>query len=112
MCVYVVRLCVDTFVYIFACPATPNTILAIQVVLTQRDWCLFHSPRAAVNFNDPFAGGNKVIGNLMFNQVRETVDHGMYHVSVSAMLARVSALSGSISLYEIRRVPMLSHCSH
>ena len=36
----------------------------------------FNGPRAAINFNDPFGGGDVVKGNLIFNHVRETVDHG------------------------------------
>jgi hypothetical protein len=31
---------------------------------------------AAINFNDAFGGGDIVRGNLVFNQVRESVDHG------------------------------------
>lgn len=33
-------------------------------------------PRAGFNFNDGFGGGNLVRGNLLFNHVRETGDHG------------------------------------
>ena len=36
----------------------------------------FNGPRAAINFNDAFGGGDLVVGNLLFNHVRETVDHG------------------------------------
>lgn len=36
----------------------------------------FNGPRAAINFNDAFGGGDLVVGNLLFNMVRETVDHG------------------------------------
>jgi hypothetical protein len=33
-------------------------------------------PRAAVNFNDGFGGGNSVSNNLIFNTCRESGDHG------------------------------------
>lgn len=38
--------------------------------------CLAGRAGQAINFNDAFGGGNHVRGNLIFNQVRETVDHG------------------------------------
>jgi len=37
---------------------------------------LFNGPRAGINFNDGFGGGTRVKGNLIFNQCRETGDHG------------------------------------
>ena len=36
----------------------------------------FNGPRAGINFNDGFGGGNFVKNNLLFNFVRETHDHG------------------------------------
>jgi len=36
----------------------------------------FNGPRAAVNFNDGFAGGDKLVGNLLLNAVRESSAHG------------------------------------
>ena len=36
----------------------------------------FNGPRAGINFNDGFGGGNVVKNNLLFNFVRETHDHG------------------------------------
>eukprot|EP00928_Gymnodinium_smaydae_P025336 TRINITY_DN20214_c0_g1_i1.p1 TRINITY_DN20214_c0_g1~~TRINITY_DN20214_c0_g1_i1.p1 ORF type:complete len:1042 (+),score=101.64 TRINITY_DN20214_c0_g1_i1:41-3127(+) len=36
----------------------------------------FNQPRAAINFNDGFGGGNNVTRNLLFNTCRETSDHG------------------------------------
>ena len=36
----------------------------------------FNGPRAGINFNDGFGGGNIVKNNLLFNFVRETHDHG------------------------------------
>ena len=37
----------------------------------------FNGPRAAVSFTDGFAGGHVTEGNLFFNFVRETSDHGL-----------------------------------
>ena len=39
----------------------------------------YNGPRAGINWNDGFAGGSTVSGNLVFNQVRETGDHGPYN---------------------------------
>lgn len=35
--------------------------------------------RAGVNINDGFGGGNELYSNVMFNQVRETYDHGPFN---------------------------------
>ena len=37
---------------------------------------LFNGPRAAINFNDGFGGGTNVSANAIFNECRETSDHG------------------------------------
>ena len=39
----------------------------------------FNGPRAGINFNDGFGGGNLLQNNLMFNMVRETGDHGPFN---------------------------------
>ena len=39
----------------------------------------FNGPRAGINFNDGFGGGNQVSNNLGFNMVRETEDHGPFN---------------------------------
>ena len=39
----------------------------------------FNGPRAGINFNDGFGGGNRVENNLIFNMVRETNDHGPFN---------------------------------
>lgn len=39
----------------------------------------FNGPRAGINFNDGFGGGNLVQSNLAFNLVRETGDHGPFN---------------------------------
>jgi len=37
---------------------------------------MYNGPRAHINFNDGFAGGANVEGNLVFNSCRESSDHG------------------------------------
>ena len=39
----------------------------------------FNGPRAGINFNDGFGGGNLIKNNLIFNMVRETSDHGPFN---------------------------------
>ena len=39
----------------------------------------FNGPRAGINFNDGFGGGNLLKNNLVFNMVRETGDHGCFN---------------------------------
>ena len=36
----------------------------------------FNGPRAGINFNDGFGGGNRVLNNVIFNQCRQSGDHG------------------------------------
>jgi len=40
---------------------------------------LFNGPRAGININDGFGGGNELTKNLIFNEVRETYDHGPFN---------------------------------
>jgi hypothetical protein len=40
---------------------------------------IFNGPRAGVNINDGFGGGNELVNNILFNQVRETYDHGPFN---------------------------------
>eukprot|EP01116_Phalansterium_solitarium_P024441 TRINITY_DN8967_c0_g1_i1.p1 TRINITY_DN8967_c0_g1~~TRINITY_DN8967_c0_g1_i1.p1 ORF type:complete len:796 (-),score=236.81 TRINITY_DN8967_c0_g1_i1:141-2528(-) len=40
---------------------------------------IYNGPRAGILFNDGFHGGDIVEGNLVFNMVRETGDHGMFN---------------------------------
>lgn len=40
---------------------------------------VFNIPRAAINFNDGFGGGNEIIHNLLFNTCRESSDHGAFN---------------------------------
>ena len=44
-----------------------------------QDNLCYNGPRAGINWNDGFAGGSTVAGNLVFNMVRETGDHGPYN---------------------------------
>lgn len=44
-----------------------------------KDNLCYNGPRAGINWNDGFAGGSTVSGNLVFNMVRETGDHGPYN---------------------------------
>ena len=39
----------------------------------------FNGPRALINFNDGFGGGNIIDSNLLFNANRETSDHGPFN---------------------------------
>ena len=41
---------------------------------------LMNGPHAAVDFNDGFGGGDRVVGNLMFNWNRQTIYHGVINV--------------------------------
>ena len=51
--------------------------LACQTILEGN--VFFNGPRAGINFNDGFGGGNIVSRNLLFNFVRETMDHGPFN---------------------------------
>jgi len=46
---------------------------------TFEDNLCYNGPRAGINWNDGFAGGNLLKGNLVFNMVRETGDHGPFN---------------------------------
>ena len=47
---------------------------AMQTTITHN--AFFNGPRAGINFNDGFGGGNTIANNLMFNWCRESTDHG------------------------------------
>ena len=40
---------------------------------------MFNAPRSGITFNDPFAGGDLIKGNLAFSSLRETEDAGTYN---------------------------------
>lgn len=45
--------------------------------LAQRSFCAKHCIQwTPINLNDGFGGGHRSSGNLIFNMVRETCDHG------------------------------------
>ena len=52
---------------------------ALSANATLRDNVCYNGPRAHVNFNDGFGGGTVMTGNLIFNAVRETGDHGPFN---------------------------------
>jgi len=52
---------------------------SIAANTTLKDNLCYNGPRAGINWNDGFAGNNLVEGNLVFNMVRETGDHGPYN---------------------------------
>jgi hypothetical protein len=49
---------------------------------------LLAGPRAGLNWNDGHGGNNVIEGNLIFNMVRETGDHGIASSSLMNLLAR------------------------
>jgi hypothetical protein len=49
------------------------------VVTRYVDNVMFNGPRAGICFNDGYGGGDLVEGNLVFNMVRETGDHGSFN---------------------------------
>ena len=56
---------------------------------TIKDNIFFHGPRAGMNFNDGFGGGSLVEGNLMFNTVMESGDHGPFNsVCITSSVSR------------------------
>eukprot|EP00040_Diaphanoeca_grandis_P035793 m.225897 g.225897 ORF g.225897 m.225897 type:complete len:841 (-) comp33472_c0_seq5:209-2731(-) len=46
---------------------------------TLRKNIFFNGPRAGINFNDGFGGGNIIENNLLFNFCRESSDHGPFN---------------------------------
>ena len=52
---------------------------AVSANTTLNDNVCFNGPRAGVNFNDGFGGNYEMKGNLIFNTVRETGDHGPFN---------------------------------
>jgi hypothetical protein len=52
---------------------------AISCQTTLSKNIMFNGPRALINFNDGFGGGNQIINNLLFNPNRETSDQGPFN---------------------------------
>lgn len=67
---------------------------------TVRDNLCYNGPRAGINWNDGFAGGSTVQGNLVFNQVRETGDHGQSLQSTVARVGNPLGFDGLATLTE------------
>ena len=43
------------------------------------DNIFFNGPRAGINYNDGFGGGNNISGNILFNFCRDSGDHGPFN---------------------------------
>jgi len=52
---------------------------AISCQTLLKDNILFNGPRALINFNDGFGGGNEIVNNLLFNPNRDTSDQGPFN---------------------------------
>jgi hypothetical protein len=52
---------------------------AVTAQTTLEGNIFFNGPRAALNFNDGFGGGDNISGNLFVNAVRESGDHGPWN---------------------------------
>ena len=67
----------------------------------------FNLPRAALNFNDHFGGGDDVSANLLLNTCRESSDHGPWNswdrIPYIHTLASSGALDGAPSIVPLQR---------
>ena len=62
----------------------------------------FNGPRADVNLNDGFGGGNLLKNNLIFNMVRETAEHGPFNSwDRQPYLTKLGTEDGSASLIPV-----------
>merc|ERR1711966_352076 len=52
---------------------------AVTAQTTLKGNIFFNGPRAAVNFNDGFGGGDDITENLLLNTCRESSDHGPWN---------------------------------
>ena len=43
------------------------------------DNIFFNGPRAGINYNDGFGGGNNITENILFNYCRDSGDHGPFN---------------------------------
>lgn len=60
---------------------------------------MFNGPRAGICFNDGYGGGDIVEGNLVFNMVRETGDHGSFNRYFFSLVFALKKMQlGSIAL--------------
>ena len=64
--------------------------------LTASTWLegnvLFNSPRAAINYNDAFGGGDVVVGNLLFNHCRKDTTTPLARCAVQCKLSAFIAV--------------------
>ena len=65
---------------------------------------LYNGPRAGINLNDSFCHGHTISGNLLFNWVRETQDHGPINTWDRAMYIQKDDLSKNPTL-----IPQWTH---
>ena len=61
--------------------------MSLTANLTLLDNVCFNGPRAGFNWNDGFGGGTVMRGNLIFNTVRETGDHGPVRAAICVGVA-------------------------
>jgi len=52
---------------------------ATSAQTTIKNNIIFNGPRAGININDGFGGGNEITENLLFNECRESGDHGPFN---------------------------------
>jgi hypothetical protein len=52
---------------------------ATSAQTTIKNNLIFNGPRAGINVNDGFGGGNEITDNLLFNECRESGDHGPFN---------------------------------
>ena len=57
---------------------------------------LFNGPRAGINMNDGFGGGDNISQNVLFNWVRETRDHG-------PIVRSTARCSSSLACFSLRK---------
>jgi hypothetical protein len=79
---------------------------AVTAQTTFVDNVHFNGPRAGLNFNDGFAQGDKIVGNLIANCVRESGDHGPFN-SWDRVPYITTARNGSASV-----IPALREIAH
>lgn len=69
--------------------------------------CIHDGPRAGINQNDGFAGGNTYSYNLILNTVLDTGDHGDFNsVRTNSAAAHVIVLGGGTCVLSTRRKPL------
>jgi len=72
---------------------------ALSANTTVRNNVFHGGPRAHVNLNDGFSGGNLIEGNLLFGAVRETADHGPVRGNSLIVCTPLTACPHTISAF-------------